>query len=363
MSELECVRMKDASALMDQYLQSLVKEVGFSAKLLSWDKPTISLNKPLILIADQTHLKELKKIIDNRDEKIIIALNSRKDFKLVSELTSQFSKIFGFVDLSQEIEYNIPILKNYLSLNFTKHALKLEKLADDLDKVYEYTQSQLFQIKDLHDRFVKVRTDKLKGMTLTSKFMAGEKSGGEFFEIVQNDLEMLFIQAGSNSYLLSSMILSEIEMLKEKSSSHNLQKEAESFQKIISHHARENNAELTYCMMNLNLKTLEASFTLKGRGYIYFQGELLSFDKPMKLKLKPSDRLCVISEGAMNNWDALNPNLTTKKFFGSNKEMPTKELVNEFFFEVSRNKAGKFLIYDALMAVVDIEENALYQLS
>lgn len=363
MREIECVRLVSVSSGMDKYLKTLMKEVGCEAKLLSWENPDVGTNSPLILLSSPEHLADLKKIFAERDEKVIIALNSRKDFKLVSELKSDFSKIFGFIDISQDIEYNIPILKNYLSMNFSKHAIKIEKLANDLDRVYEFTKSQLTKIKDLHDRFVKVRTDTLKGITLSSKFMAGEKSGGEFFEVIQSENELLFIQAGSDSYLLSSMILSEIEVLKEKSSSADLMDAAEKFQKIITHHANENKAELTYCLMNLNLKNLQATFSLRGQGHLFFQNELISFDKPMKLKLKPKDRLMVISQGAMENLKLLNPKLVPKKFFIDNSEKETKDLITEFFFEISRNKTGNFLIYDALLAVVEIEENVLYQLS
>lgn len=361
MSEIECVRMESSSPMMDSYLKELIKNVGYDIKFIDWKLLKVSNNSPLIMIVDPKHLDDLKKIFESRNEKIIVALNARKDFKLVSELKSNFNKIFGFIDLSQEIEYNTPLLNNYLNMNFSKSAVKLEKLASDLDKVYEFTKSELVKIKDLHDRFVKVRVDHLKGVTLSSKFMAGEKSGGEFFEVVHNDHEILFIQAGSDSYLLSSIILSEIETLKEQSGGAKLQAKVDQFQKIINHHANENNAELTYCMMNLNLRTLEAAFTLRGKGYIFFQQELLSFDKPMKLKLKPRDRLCVISQGSINNWELLST-LSTKKFFMDNEALGTKDLINEFFFEVSRNKAGNFLVYDALMAVVEIEENVLYQL-
>jgi hypothetical protein len=333
MSEIECVRVENASTLLDSYLKKLIKDVGHEVKFIDWKSLKISNGLPLILIAEPEHLIDLKNIIASRDQKIIIALNSRKDFKIVSELKANFDKIFGFIDLSQEVEYNTPILNNYLNMNFTKQSMKLDKLASDLDRVYEFTKSELVKIKDLHDRFVKVRVDQLKGATLTS-----------------------------NSYLLSSMILSEIEIMKEKSNSTNLQTKLEQFEKVISHHANENNAELTYCMMILNLKTLQASFTLKGMGYLFYQGELISFDEPMKLKLKPRDRLCVISQGSMKNWELLSK-ISTKKFFVENEALVTKDLVNEFFFEVSRNKAGNFLIFDALMAVLEIEENVLYQLS
>ncbi|MDO9341130.1 MAG: hypothetical protein Q7T72_11485 [Bacteroidales bacterium] len=363
MNEVECVRTKNVSPVLDEYLKKLIEEVKFEAKFLEWNGAEASNNLPLILLSSPENLLALKQLIENRDEKIIIALNSRRDFKLVSELKPYFAKIFGFIDVSQEIEYNIPILKNYLNLNFSKNSIKLDKLANDLNKILEFTQSQLTKIKGIHDRFVKVKMEKLKGVTLTSKFMAGEKSGGEFFETIQNDQELLFIQAGSDSYLLSSIILSEIETLKEKAPVQDLQNQIMEFQKVIEHYANENKADLTYCLMNLNLKTLQATFSLKGHGHIYYQNELISFDKPIKLNLKPRDKLCILSQGALKNWELLNLKPLTSDFFRNNYEIETKELINEFFFEVSRNKTGTFLIYDALMAVVEIEENILYQLS
>jgi hypothetical protein len=229
------------------------------------------------------------------------------------------------------------------------------------DSTSEFTKSELTKIKDLHDRFVKVRVDQLKGASLTSKFMAGEKSGGEFFDIIQSEQEVLFVQAGSDSYILSSMILGEIENLKEKTGT-GFQNSSEKFLKVINHHAVENNASLTYCMINLNLKTLQASLIVKGKGQVFYQNELISFEGPMKLNLKPKERVVFVTEGSMKNLE-MSSKVTTKKFFHDNQTMTTKDLVNEFFFEVSRNKFGNFLVYDALITVLEIEENVLYQLS
>ncbi len=360
MQEVECIRQDNSGALLDGYLKKLMQEIGATTKLSDLKSSLLNIQQPLILIVTAETLNEVKTIIEKRSEKLIIAMNSRKDFKLVPELKNEFTKIFGFIDLSQEIEYNVPLLKNYLALNFSRGTMPIEKLAGDLDKIYEFTRSELVKIKDLHDRFVKVRTDKLKGITLTSKFMAGEKSGGEFFEILQNDQEIIFIQAGSDSYILSSMLLGEIETLKEKAITGSLHNHAEQFLKIVNHHAAENKGDLTYCMMSLNLKNLHASFNIKGQGHLFYDNEWISFDKPMQLKLKPKQRLCVISDGSFKNWTLLSKK-QIESFFKSNEGMPTRDLINEFFFEVSRNKTGSFLVYDALMAVVEIEENKIYQ--
>lgn len=360
MQEVECIRQEGLGAHLDEYLKKLMQEIGVEIKLNDLTDSVSHEDRPLVIIATAETLKEVIAIINKRKEKLIIGINSKKDFKLVAEMKDHFSKIFGFVDLSLEIEYNIPIMKNYLSLNFASGTLPLDKLASDIDKIYEFTRNELLKIKDLHDRLVKVREDKMKGVTLTSKFMAGEKSGGEFFEILQSEQEVVFIQAGSDSYILSSLLLGEIEKLKEKAIAGSFQNLTEQFIELLNHHSIENKSELTYCVMNINLKNLNASFKTKGQGHLFYDNEWISFDGPIKLKLKPKHRLLIISDGAFKNWTLLSKK-PVENFFKTNSVMPTKDLIKEFFFEVSKNKKGHFLDCDALMTAVEIEESRIYQ--
>ncbi len=360
MKEIECILFDNQNSLIEGYIKKLINDVDRSAKFI--DLKSSAINSPLIVLVNSESLSELKNLFDSRNQKIIIALNTRKDFKLISELKPHFEKIFGFIDLTQEVEYNTPLLNNYLNLIFPQSASGLQELASNLEKVYEFTKSELVKIKDLHDRFVKVREDKFKGASVISKFMVGEKSGGEFFDVIQNENEVLFIEAGSNSYLLTSMIIAEIESLKENSKKQDIHLQMELFQKAINHHASETHADLTYCLMLLDLKTLHANFIVKGIGHLFYKDELMSFDKPLKLKLKPKDKLFVISEGAVKNWNELSK-ISMKGFFSDHKDHSVKDLVSDFFFEISRNKKGPFLNHDALLAITEIEESVIYQLS
>ncbi len=359
MREMEVVRQNPAQ---DEYLKKLLKEAELTPKFISWEDSKVSANSPLLLVVDQDHIDALIEVCEDRDLKIVVAMNSRREFKIVAELKSQFDKIFGFIDLSQEVDYNTPLLKNYMNMNFTASTVSLDKLAGDLEKIHDYTKSELTKIKDLHDRLVKVRIDTLKGITVTSKFMAGEKSGGEFFDMLQTDQNFLYIQAGSDSYILSSMIISELEVLKLSAPTTSMKSQSDNFEKMINHHAIELGASLNYCIINLDLKTLTAECQFKGDGYLYYQNELLDFSHAQKIKLKPSEKFYLLSSGALKNLKELNPKLSVKSFYKDNSDKSTKDLINEFFFEVSRNKAGNFLIYDALMSVIEIEQKTLYKL-
>ena len=74
------------------------------------------------------------------------------------------------------------------------------------------------------------------------------------------------------------------------------------------------------------------------------------------------DRFYLLSNGALKNLKELNPKLSLKSFYKDNNDKSTRDLINEFFFEVSRNKAGNFLIYDALMSVIEVDQKTLYQI-
>jgi flagellin-specific chaperone FliS len=358
MKQLECVRYE---AKFDEYLKKLAKEAGAELTISEWNTE-ITAKSPMIVALDQDHLEDTKKLINIRTEKIIIALNARRDFKLVIELNEYLDKIFGFIDLSQEVNYNLPLLKNYSNMVSSANNVQLDKLADDMDKLYDYTKSELTRIKDLHDRLVKVRVDNLKGASITSKFMAGEKSGGEFFDLMQSEQQLLFLLAGTNNYIVSSMILAEMEVLKMSTPTTTLQSQREHFEKMINHHANENGADLSYCLATIDLKNLEAELIFKGKGVFNINGETHDFGASTKLKIRPGDKISFLSQGAIKNLEELNSKVSPAKFFNDHKEKKTKDLINEFFFEVSRNKPGNFLNSDAIMAVIEIEAKTLYKL-
>ena len=359
MQEMKCVRLDNRH---DEYIIKLLAVVNICPKFFFWNELNITDNAPLLIIVDEDHIEALIEIAKKRDLKIIVGLNARRDFKLVSRLNHHFDKIFGFIDMSQEINYNTPLLNNYINLNYSTQALSLEKLTADLDNIYEFTKSELKRVKDLHDRLVKVRIDNLKGFTVTSKFMAGEKSGGEFFDMIQTNHHFYFIQVGSNSYILSSLILNEMAVLKSSFENKNDDNQIKHFEKIIKHHAIETDSVLSYCIMVIDTKTLQAECVFQGDGFLYYNNDLTDFSRPLKFKLKSSDKFYLISSGALQNLIELNPKLSVKSFYKENIDMTTRDLINEFFFELSRNKSGSFLNYDALMTAVEIEQKGLYRL-
>ncbi len=360
MKILEIIR---SNSTQDDYFKKLLKTADLSPKFISWDDGRLSSHLPALLVVDEDHLDQIIEICEDRDLKVIIALNSRKEFKLIARFKEHFKNIFGFLDLSQELDYNTPLLMNYINLNFSSHVVKLDKLSNDLNKILEFTKSELKRVKELHDKFVKVRVDEFKDVRVLSKFMAGEKSGGEFFDLIQYQDTFVYLQAGSNSYIISSLILSEFENLKLSLGKTSLDELAKDFENSINHHAKENNAELNYCIVTVDFKKMTVDISVKGNGAIVYQNKVLEYSKVKDHKLLPGDKLMFISSGALKNLAALNHQLSLQQFFNDHSDKEMKDLINEFFFELSRNKTGHFLIYDAFMSVLEMDSKKLYSLN
>jgi hypothetical protein len=315
---------------------------------------------PLLLGLDESHLMAIKQIIMNRQLPVIVVIKSKGDFKFVSELKMFYSKIFGFIDLTTDQELAVPMLKSYLNINFTKKALSLDKLSNELDQVHERTQTELRGIKALHDRFVKIRSEKIKGAELLIKFMAGERSGGEFFDYTTHESQMLFLQAGSDSYIMSSLIISAMEDWKVK---HNdFYGTVNSFISGLNHHAKEHNAKLSYTIMIVNLKNMEATIFGQGQSRLFYNNDIMTNSKNYTVKLKRGDKVTFLSEGTFINWEKCFGNISIKDFLIKNIAMNNRDFINELFFELARTKKGTFLENDALVAMLEINENILYKL-
>ena len=327
---------------------------------LKSEKEASEFTGPLIIGLDQQNLDRVKQIISARKNQVVISIKSKKDFNLIPEFKSLFSKIFGFIDLNSENDMAIPLLMNYINQNFSKETLQLQKHSNALSVIEESTRSELRGLKELHDRFVKMRTEKLKGVELAIKFMAGERSGGEFFDYITRDSQMLFIQAGSDSYVVSSLIISALEDLKIKNA--DFYSIIESFISLINQHAKDNKAKVSYTIMILKLKNMEATIYGQGNSKLFYNNEIINLGKSSILQLGRGSKVTFLSEGTIINWAKSNEEEKLVSFLNSNLELNTRDFINEIFFELARHKKGMFLYNDALVTMLEIDENILLQL-
>jgi len=312
----------------------------------------------LIVHVTESNVKQVLELLDDRNESCIIAFSDKTNFKLLNFFKSKLDNIFGFIDLSLDYEYNVPLVKNYLNMQYSTKQLGIEKLSNDLEKILEFTQTELGRVKELHDRMVKIRTENLKRSKIQIKFMAGEKSGGEFFDFIDHDHEMIVLEIGSDSYITSSMIISEVEALKLKP---NPKEELSAFIKKAIDLATEFKSSINYMITIYNTRSLEVEYFQRGNSRLFFNGELRSISGNGSFKLNRNSKIFFISEGAIKNWNLHHKESELNSFLISHMNLENKDFINEFFFELYRHKQGMFLTYDALMCVLEVSNNVIHE--
>ena len=107
---------------------------------------------------------------------------------------------------------------------------------------------------------------------------------------------------------------------------------------------------------------MEASIYSQGNAKFYYNKEILSLGKSSIIKLTRGAKIAFLSEGTLLNWKANHDEIKLASFLNSNIDMSKRDFINEIFFELARHKKGMFLYHDALVAMLEIDENILHQL-
>jgi len=316
-------------------------------------------NQAKLIVLQKNFLNEINDVLMENETSYLLVFEDRKDLECLKKLKIESRHFFGFIDLSLDEFYNQPILNNFASMKLGFENSNLEKLSKDLDKILNFSEEEVLRVKKLHDQLVKMRTEKIKGGNLYLKFMAGEKSGGEFFDYTGNENEMLMIQVGSQSYLTSSLMLNVIEEFKIKNK---LDEESIiGLTKNLLKIGEENGSKINYMITLFNFHRLEINYFQRGQSKLFQGDSLLNIEGNGKMRLKPGNRLFFISEGYLKN---LLMNMKESDFqllFQKNVNLEIKDLINELFFQVHKNKKGTFLEYDALICAIEIEAKAIFE--
>jgi hypothetical protein len=165
------------------------------------------------------------------------------------------------------------------------------------------------------------------------------------------------ITVGTDSYITASLIISEVENLKNKKNKFDT--EILSFIAKINSIALEANSKINYLVTSLSITKSEITYYQKGMSKLYFNNELRTISANGTIKINRNEKFYILSEGLMKNWNLYNKESDLKSFLNKNLEMNTKDFINELFFELARHTNSSFLTFDALMVVCETNTNII----
>lgn len=328
------------------------------------------LNEPTILLFHEEEIDEIELIIGERNAKIIVAINHPKDIRHIKDFHHIADRIYGFIDFSQDDLYNIPMLTNYFAQLGSFDQGKLANLSNDLSIILAQTMKELDRVKKIHHEVVPMREFKAKGIHSTLKFSSGEKPGGEFFDAKITEGTQWFFYVRSHSYLVSSLLISEIEKIKsENEISSNLKKLFQTIRDLQSQHK----AEIECFVSALDMKHLTLDVWNQSSAEIYYDGQIVVREQiklvqneevhEQRIRLKPEGKLIFISSGLRQVFQSSISDITLDNFIKDHSKLSEREFLNELFLKIKSKNIGMFLPYDALACMTHIEGNALFQIN
>lgn len=270
-----------------------------------------------------------------------------------------------------------PFFRNSLKTFFELSSIHM--VEEKIDNALEIASKELQRVKKFHEKLVPMRQDSFKGIEIVSKFSAGESSGGEFFDFFESERKIVILMTQCNSYLLSSSVLLQMEMLKSKGqySMGELENLATALMQELSllQESSRKKLSLSLCFAVIDRASLDVeghvfgefdSIGDKGDSLFYSNKYPLSqsfFEKSyFKSKMQRGGKYFFVSPGVhMNTGDRIEGESIMVFLRETLKENGANNVINELFYQMKKNTTSTFLEYDATVISLEVKDNVIVQ--
>jgi hypothetical protein len=370
--------------ILEKYLEPLEKQIRFNIQIESYNFDSVDKFRSLlsdeenILILDSNDFSKTKDFIDTIRMQcnafLILAFN---------EVTPEIEKyceaeamLMGVIDTTKPVQMHTPLFNILLRRITGVGKQDLAEISENLTEVVEYTLSELQRVKTIHERLVPVRADDLKGLKISSKFAAGESSGGEFYDIIKNENECLVLLSNSKSYVISSLILSNFEIFREQNSFSNelIKQFIENINnEIISRELPEKRKEVDLFIARVDLKKMTLDGYSVGKSeLVTSEGQFITTnnfnldnetleESKISLRMSRGEKLMLLSPGIKSNCDGLLGGMSHLSFAKDQVKSESRQALDEMFFQLKRFTNTSFLKDDASIIIFEVKPNVIVQ--
>lgn len=367
------------------WLSSITKRLPINSDELRFADSNESLDKvlehknKLVLIDFAWQEEGLALLLSNAKAQVIL-LGDIQNAEVANvwqmrQLCMDQPQIHAFIDFSRDPEFYLPVLRSALLARDGAGKMgEVRELSVKLNTLVTQNLSELHRLKRLHERLVPLRGEKIKGVSIHSKFAAGESAGGEFFDTVSHDREILILMASSRSYVASSAILGHFEDLRNKK---NFSEEAlEDFIASLAYELKKlQNNDVEILLVTMDINTMEAKGFNFGGATIWKNGISVNQKNDLDLnpvfvekakvefKLNRGEQIFIRSSGFAKNLTGtkLENNDKWSDFLVGLEKRNTHEKMAELFYQLKKDIDKDFLKTDASAILIEVDKNAILQ--
>lgn len=368
------ILIDDNNQVRDWLEKNNINDIGITRLDLVTFELANGLGPELVMVQD-TILNQMDKItLDKLSQiKAVIIFKTSK-----AAMSVELDNIISIVD--PNIELNI--LKN--QLNFLEDIIRqdiivksqLLSLSAELQDLMGGVETQLLRVKKAYEKHAPKRLEDFKGITVYSKYAAGEDMGGEFFDTYSDGQKVFILMSASSSYLASSSILEHFSTLKVDNE---INKDVEvKFIEDVKNDVMELNKNKKK-PIELKLMTCIIDFnTMKMVGHMFGDFQLLTSKLKEKIvknchidgdieaarfdfELERGERILFNSPGFVANWSNSNPKFLIEELVRNNK-VKGLDILDEIYFQLRKQSEKNFLAHDASSIILEVHENVMVQI-
>lgn len=365
--------------------KQLADLVGLQWEGLDWSAPigqSRAMNEIGFLAFDYAEWKALSEQMKKQLRPLI-----QESFKLIEiepddyqnwnqEFSDSDSKTF-FLNFANGVEFWKPGVLSFLKAQDLHHSKDLLKVGEGINQLVAQSLQELQRVKKIHETLVPLRTEQMKGLSIMSKFAAGETSGGEFYDVIQGEEEFSIVLTHSRSYVVSSLVLSAFEEFR-KEQDFGLEK-IQKFSVDLAHMIKQEAGmkpfeELQLFLARVDMKSLVIEGVNWGHSQLVSSGDFFVGENDFPIdssfvekstfqnKLARSESYVLLSPGLRANCGDRIEGERLISYVRRMMQDGPKKALQEIFYQLKKGRESSFLTYDATSVFIEVDPNVIVQI-
>ena len=258
--------------------------------------------------------------------------------------------------LSNQLQFFWSLIEDQKKLQ--KH---LTRLSVELDQVLQDAEIEMKKAKKINEYLVPRRKEEIKGVTFTNKYSSGEGGGVEFYDLHQTPSKAYQILLSTDSYLISSALLSILGQHREKEFNPEAFMQDAYAEIETINNSRKRKAAYDVLLLELDLVTLQLTQLSESKAELYSQDGALRLEKEKPYSLGKGEKLIVFSPGFLFNWKTGHPQKDLYNELKSLNWASSHEFLSELFIQLKENVSNEFSGKDATVVMMEVNRHGIHK--